>query len=76
MNVSLIPTFSNQEDAMDWMEEQVDDHCIDNHRFTFNDDQTGVEIYEVLRGAGCCGSFDTNIIIDGREATIGCNYGH
>jgi len=76
MNVSNIPTFSSKEDAVCWMDEQVDDPYMDNFRFSFNDDQKGVEKYEMQRQDGCCGSFDTVVMVDGREATIGCNYGH
>lgn len=76
MNVSPIPTFDDFPSAQEWMEDQVDDPFQDNDRFAFSDDQEAVEKYEMVRCSGCCGSFDAVIIIDGREATIGCNYGH
>lgn len=76
MNASLFPTFPTKQKAFDWMETQVNDPYMDNYRFTFNDDPIDVDIYETLRQDGCCGSFDDVIVVDGKEATIGCNYGH
>ncbi len=76
MNVSKVPTFSTKEDAFDWMENELDHDCVDNHRFAYDDDQEDVAKYEQQRESGCCGFFDAAIMVDGRSATIGCNYGH
>ena len=70
------PSFVSIEDAQDWMEIEVDDHCMDNYRFAFKDDDKAMDDYENQIYNGCCGSFDADIIVLGREATIGCNYGH
>ena len=68
--------FKTKEDAFDWMEEQVDDPCVDNYRFAFIDDENEMITYENLQATGCCGFFDVEIMVDGKLATIGCNYGH
>lgn len=63
-------------DAFEWMDEQVDDPCIDNRRFAFSDDSEEVGKYERLLDNGCCGFFDRRVKVAGRLASIGCNYGH
>ena len=68
--------FKTKEDAFDWMEVQVDDPCVDNYRFAYLDDENEMITYENLQATGCCGFFDVEIMVDGRLATIGCNYGH
>jgi hypothetical protein len=70
------PTFDSYEEAKDWMVAEIDDHCIDNYRFAFNDDEAAVRVYEDLKAKGCCGSFDQEVIVAGRAAFIGCNFGH
>ena len=70
------PRFDNEEQAREWMEKKVDDSCIDNHRFAYLDDATGMAKYQIQKSDGCCGDFDEEVIIGGRLATIGCNYGH
>lgn len=54
----------------------VDDPYTDNIRFAFCDDPTAMEEYDEAKRNGCCGFFDKDIFVDGREAVIGCNYGH
>lgn len=76
MNVSKVPSFNTEEEAFDWMYVLVSASCFDNERFCFSDDPEAVQQYEQQRCDGCCGSFDTVIKVDGREATIGCNYSH
>lgn len=62
--------------AWNWLEREVDDPYTDNHRFCYLYDPDDVEMYERQMAAGCCGFFDEYITINGREARIGCNYGH
>jgi len=50
--------------------------CIDNDRFAFIDDEYMMEAYNNIIAEGCCGSSDVKIMVDGRLATIGRNYGH
>jgi hypothetical protein len=71
-----LPTFDTVEDAQAWMMEQVDDPCVDNDRFAFEDDAEACQVYadQVMRG--CCGSFDEVVLVSGKRANIGCNYGH
>jgi hypothetical protein len=68
--------FETRDDAVDAMEEYVDDPCIDNHRFAWVDEPEAVIAYEEKAATGCCGSFDYETTIGGRKAVIGCNYGH
>ena len=71
-----LPTFETEEDAFEWMWNQVDDPCQDNERLAWTNDAESMRAYEEARDRGCCGFFDTYVIIDGRRAVIGCNYGH
>lgn len=71
-----VPEFSSLADAGEWMDELVDDPCVDNYRFAFTDDSEAVGKYKRLESEGCCGFFDRKVKIAGREAFIGCNYGH
>lgn len=68
--------FATVEAAMKWMHETVDDPYIDNERFSFEDDQQGMQDYHDCKSGGCCGFFDEEVTIQGRVAHIGCNFGH
>ena len=68
--------FISLEAAWEWVEAMVDDPCVDNYRFTYVDDPIGESLYESISLEGCCGFFDEEIMINGRLAKIGCNYGH
>ena len=70
------PEFESRVDAGEWMYAKVDDPCIDNERFAFLDDTEALKQYEDQKSQGCCGEFDAEIVVGGRKATIGCNYGH
>lgn len=50
--------------------------CRDNERFAYLDDPEQVSLYEKYQSQGCCGYHDEPIIVNGRFAKIGCNYGH
>lgn len=71
-----MPSFATKEEAFEWMTGQVDDPCIDNYRFAFLDDNNMMVEYERKANQGCCGSADYDIMVDGRRAVVGCNYGH
>lgn len=71
-----IPFFQSKEDAFDWMYNEVDDPCVDNERFAFVDDDAGMAEFDYQEERGCCGSFTHLVCIDGRDAYVGCNYGH
>jgi hypothetical protein len=71
-----IKDFESKRNAMNWMYDEVDDPCIDNVRFAYLDEIDDLGYYEESLGSGCCGYFDEEISINGRKATIGCNYGH
>lgn len=74
---NAIPTFANVTEANDWMAEAIaDEECVDGYRFAFDDDAEAVSKYEAIHSNGCCGFFDADIVVDGRTARIGCNYGH
>ncbi len=70
------PQFASKEEAIEWMEREIDDPCMDNYRFAFKDDEGAMNEYELRAIDGCCGSADYDVLVDGRLATIGCNYGH
>lgn len=71
-------TFETEQDAANWMYDEavVDEECIDNYRFAFKDDHNTMIVYLQAQQDGCCGFFDEDIIVAGREASIGCNFGH
>jgi hypothetical protein len=68
--------FPSKEEAINWMYEAVDDPCVDNTRFAFLDDAAALYVYDEQERGGCCGSFDQEILVAGKLATVGCNYGH
>lgn len=70
------PTFNTLDEAWAWLDEHVGDPCVDNYRFAYIDDVDAMTKYQEKQEAGCCGSCDVTIIVDGKVATIGCNYGH
>lgn len=71
-----IPTFQTEDEAMEWMSDLVNDPCVDNHRFAYDDDIEAGRVFQEQSDNGCCGSFEREIIVNGRKAWIGCNYGH
>jgi hypothetical protein len=74
-----ISTFATEDEAYEWMAEgfeRDDERCVDNHRFAYKDDDEGMAKYREAEEQGCCGFYDCDIIVGGRPATIGCNYGH
>lgn len=71
-----IENFNSKDEAFDWMYKIVDDPCIDNTRFAFDDDDLAVVEYENQKQNRCCGYFDVIVTVNGRTAFIGCNYGH
>ncbi len=75
-NNKSLKQFETYEDAEEWMKEEVDDLCIDNFRFAYQNDSEALYLYEELRDEGCCGFFDEEITVSGKLAQIGCNYGH
>lgn len=70
------PDYANEILAEVAMLEEVDDPCVDNHRFAYEDDAEGMAKYDAKAADGCCGFYDRRITILGRPARIGCNYGH
>lgn len=73
------PAFETQQQAAAWMDDQMDamdESCVDNYRFAFNDDREAILRYNAAQNDGCCGFFDREVLVAGRLATIGCNYGH
>jgi hypothetical protein len=68
--------FDSFDEAIEWMRDIVDDQCISNIRYSYADDDIGMEKFMEIESAGCCGSIDYGIVVNGRVAIIGCNYGH
>lgn len=76
-NSPAVPTFATQEEASEWMYSTLEgEEYFDSERFAFDDDAAAVGEYEAIRDGSCCGFFDETIIVDGRPARIGCNFGH
>ena len=71
-----IPEFETSEAAINWIVEQADDPCVDNTRFAFDDDSGALLEYEWIKEGGCCGFMDREVLVAGRRAWVGCNYGH
>jgi hypothetical protein len=69
-------TFATRAEAEEWMDAEVDDSCIDGYRFAFLDSRAELGEYRRMKANGCCGFFDAIIVVGGRRARIGCNYGH
>lgn len=74
----VTPTFDTEQEAKAWFYEDylAGEDCIDNDRFAYEDDDAAMSKYEDDAETGCCGSSDVRIIIAGRAASIGANYGH
>ncbi|MCK9476898.1 MAG: hypothetical protein M0R46_13305 [Candidatus Muirbacterium halophilum] len=54
---------------------EIADGCIDNHRFIC--DESDELKYNKQIEEGCCGFYDKKITLsNGKEITIGFNYGH
>ena len=71
-----LPEFDSFDAAWDWAHEQEDDGCHNNDRFAFVDDAEAMAKFREAEANGCCGSFEADIIVGGRRAVIGYNYGH
>ena len=76
LDVLSLPMFLTEGAAWRWMQEQVNDGCVDNYRLAYKSDRASLKRYRRAKSHGCCGFFDAHIIIAGRRAKIGCNYGH
>lgn len=75
--MAKVETFPTYEEAREAFALEMDEEdCVDNFRFAFEDDSAAMAEYETARENGCCGSTDRTIMIAGRLAAIGCNYGH
>lgn len=68
--------FASVDDAIEWAVTNVDDPCVDNIRFSFIDDDEAMNKYGIAQDNGCCGFFDEEVIVNGKPAIVGCNYGH
>ena len=68
--------FTTKELAIEWAVSYADDACVDNERFAFVDDPKAVSEYEKQKDDGCCGFLDETVMVNGKLAMVGCNYGH
>ena len=70
--------FKTADDAFSWFETMIGDCYYDNHRFVYVDDLKSPKAREYfnLYSDGCCASDDVTVIVNGRLAIIGCNFGH
>ncbi len=79
MNDTELPShFASEQEAREILESLLfEDHDnADNYRFAYEDDPAGNALYQKIFREGCCGSCDFDIVVDGRPAMIGWNYGH
>lgn len=76
--MTTIKTFETEQEATIWMYDEavMEEECIDNYRFAFKNDAISMIAYLEAQSDGCCGFFDQEIMVAGRDATIGCNFGH
>jgi hypothetical protein len=68
--------FDSFEAAIAWMYDEVDDPFVDNVRTAHVGDEAAMAAYDDARDHGCCGFFDADVVVAGRPAMVGCNYGH
>ena len=77
----MLKKFDTEAEAWDWLEDEAieldsGDNYTDNQRLAYKDDQESVLKYNRQAKEGCCGFIDATVTINGREALLGCNYGH
>lgn len=74
----ILKTFYSEKEASNWLfnEVVVNQEYVDNYRFAFKDEHWSMSAYNKACNKGCCGSFDEEIMVNGRLAIIGCNFGH
>ena len=72
-----IPEFPNRKKAQAYVA-RLTGFCdyMDNVRFAYTDDVDAMKEYKRRQNDGCCGFVDIDIVIAGKPAKIGCNYGH
>lgn len=63
-------------EALQYAIDREDLECADNYRIAKRDDSWQRVAYDEAISFGCCGSFDTVVVVDGVEWMVGCNYGH
>ncbi len=69
--------FDSKEAAFDHLDKTFGDDCGDNYRFAFlQGNGKELESYAVAFENGCCGSYDRLVVVGGKKAILGCNYGH
>lgn len=71
-----ILVFADESEAMEFLKNLYGDDCMDSERIGYQDDEPSMSQYQNIKDAGCCGSFDSEAMIGGRKAVIGCNFGH
>lgn len=76
MNTKPLPEFDSIQEAQVWMDEMVDDPCVDGGRLALLADEYAMDEYWKIHAEGCCGFFDEVVLIKGETYMIGCNYGH
>lgn len=69
-------SFQDEDSAINWVTDAVNDSCVDNTRFSYLDDPVAMERYWRKENRGCCGSSDFLIKVGEKPAIVGCNFGH
>jgi hypothetical protein len=76
-DLDIVAEFRTKEAAEKWFYESVEEadlDYVDSDRFAYLDDPAEMADFE--RAVTCCGNFETVVMIDGRKAIFGVNYGH
>lgn len=63
-------------EALQYEIDREDLEYADNYRIAKRDDSWQRAAYDEAASFGCCGSFNTIVVVDGVEWMVGCNYGH
>ncbi len=74
-----IISFPTPKAALAWFAEYARTEGLeyaDNFRFGFRDNAGSMRSYDKLRLRGCCGEDEADVMVAGRQAIVGCNYGH
>ena len=75
--VPIAASFDNEKEARAWFDDvMLNLEYADNFRFAYMDDPAEMAEFERRAHEGCCGIEELEVMIGGRRAIFGCNYGH
>ena len=68
--------FDTPEKALQEGIDRLNEEYKDNRRFAYLDDIDSFITYLNEKETGCCGYYDVLVLVNGKNALLGCNYGH